>query len=301
MMSSAGSRAIFCSRSERVGRDGALRLGFERRGGRTVLAVCRYTLPLSVLAPVPLDDPAAVVWVLSPTGGLVGGDRLAIDVTVGEGAHACLTTSSATRVYRTAGEPAIQEVRLRLLAGATLEYVPDHAIPFAGSAFRQSILAELGEGARLILLDAFAAGRVGRGERWCFDRLESSVEVRDVRGWLLRERLRLSGVPAWAGLGLAEGAPYFASVAGFEALTEPTAGGRDPAGVATALLGEAAGLTEVSGEPPALEVGGGHLPRGGWLIRCLARDAPALTAALARLWDLARWHMLGLPPLSLRK
>ena len=64
----------------RVGRDGALTLRFEQRGAATVVAGCRYTLPLQVLAPVALDDPAAIVSILNPTGGLVGGDRLSIDV-----------------------------------------------------------------------------------------------------------------------------------------------------------------------------------------------------------------------------
>jgi len=32
-------------------------------------------MPLQVMAPVALDDPAAVVCMLNPTGGLVGGDR----------------------------------------------------------------------------------------------------------------------------------------------------------------------------------------------------------------------------------
>ena len=40
----------------RVGRDGALRLRFERRGHGTVVTACRYTLPLQVLAPVALDE-----------------------------------------------------------------------------------------------------------------------------------------------------------------------------------------------------------------------------------------------------
>src|SRR5207245_11659328 len=95
----------------RVGRDGALQLRCERRGPATVVAGCRYTLPLQVLAPVALDDPAAVVSMLNPTGGLVGGDRLSIDVGVAAGAHAVLTTPSATRVYRTEGEETIQSVR----------------------------------------------------------------------------------------------------------------------------------------------------------------------------------------------
>ena len=57
-------------RRPRVGRDGTLRLRFERRGAATVLAGCRFTLPLQVLAPLALDDPAAVVSILNPTGGV---------------------------------------------------------------------------------------------------------------------------------------------------------------------------------------------------------------------------------------
>ena len=61
---------------DRVGRDGALRLRFERRGAATVATGWRYTLPLQAPAPVALDDPAGGVSILNPTGGLVGGDRL---------------------------------------------------------------------------------------------------------------------------------------------------------------------------------------------------------------------------------
>src|SRR5881628_912526 len=125
--------------ASRVGRDGALALRFERRGDRSVLAGCRWRLPLQVLAPLALDDAAAIVSILNPTGGLVGGDRLAVDA----GAHACLTTPSATKVYRTAVGPAEQAVRLTLAPGARLEWVPDHTIPFAGAALRQRVEAEV--------------------------------------------------------------------------------------------------------------------------------------------------------------
>ena len=148
----------------RVGRDGALSLRFERRGPATVVAGCRYTLPLQVLAPVALDDPAAVVSILNPTGGLVGGDRLSIHVHAAAGAHAVLTTPSATRVYRTEGEPTVQSVRLSVGPRAVVEWVPDHTIPFAGSALRQSIDVDLDETAGLILVDAFSAGRIALGQ-----------------------------------------------------------------------------------------------------------------------------------------
>src|SRR5262245_25388858 len=106
----------------RPGRDGLLRLSFERSGRGSELASWRWTLPLQALGPLALDDPAVVVSILNPTGGLVGGDRLDIDVTAGMGAHACLTTPSATKVYRTLGLPAEQAVRLFLGPASTIEW-----------------------------------------------------------------------------------------------------------------------------------------------------------------------------------
>jgi urease accessory protein len=285
-MSSAGSTATFPCRPDRVGRDGTLHLRFERRGAATILARCRYSLPLQVLAPVALEGTAAVVSILNPTGGLVGGDRLMVDVSAEPDAHAVLTTPSATKVYRTVGPPAAQTVALRLARGATVEYVPDHTIPFSGSALRQAIVAEVGDAARLIVVDAFAAGRVGRGEAWHFHWLESALVVRDAAGWLLRDRLALQGDAGWAGLGLAEGAPYFATIAGFGEPGWPTVG----ADVAALT----AGTTGVS-------AAGGVLPRRGWLVRCLAVTAPLLTETVEGLWSAARRRMLGLGPLPLRK
>jgi urease accessory protein len=275
----------------RVGRDGALRLGFARRGPATVIAGCRFTLPLQVLAPMALDDPAAVVSILNPTGGLVGGDRLEIDVQAGAGAHAVLTTPSATRVYRAEGEPTVQTVRLSVGPRAVVEWVPDHTIPFAGSALRQAIDVELDETAGLILVDAFAAGRVAAGEAWRFALLESAISIRDPGGWLLHDRFVLRGPtrkddPALDGPGFTESHPYFASIAVVGAFD------RDCFAADVGSLDTSGGATKI---------GVAVLPRRGALVRCLAPSAPALLDAVAGCWRLARAAMLGLPPLALRK
>jgi urease accessory protein UreH len=165
--------------------------------------------------------------------------------------------------------------------------VPDHTIPFAGSALRQRITVDVGDGARLILVDAFAAGRVGRGETWAFRLLDSAIMLRDAKGWLLRDRFVLgrSGPLNPDRLGATDGHPYFASlvlvaddVEGFrrEVIQRFPAGGNVVA---------AAGV----------------LPRRGAIVRCLAPSAPALLGALDILWAAARHHILGLPPLGLRK
>lgn len=284
----SGSDAICSSRLDRVGRDGFLRLTFELRGARTVLTERRFTLPLQALEPMPLDSGgAAILMLLNPTGGLVGGDRLRTEVTVGAGAHCCLTTPSATKVYRTAGPVAVQEFFARLGTGAVLEYVPDHLIPSPGAALRQSIQIELGEGSIAILFDAFAVGRVARGERWGFAELESALIVTDSLGLRLRDRFRL--VPThrtWAGLGGMEGMDYLATLA---LLFDGDSGK-----LASELDAGLAGAPEVRG-------GVSRLARGGLLLRFLAASAPALQATCGRLWAVARRALLDRDPPDLRK
>jgi urease accessory protein len=270
----------------RVGRDGWLGLRFEQRQSRTVVTASRSTVPLQVLAPVVVDEPTAVVVMLNPTGGLAGGDRLVIDATAMTGAHACLTTASATKVYRTTGPPAEQHVRLTIGPGATLEYVPDHTIPFARSDLRQRIDVEIAESGRLIVVDAFAAGRVARGEAWQFAHLESAITVRDGAGWRFYDRLALRGSLAWAGLGFAEGHTYFATVVVIGS------------GAGEALCRGAAATLD---RRPGVAGGASVLARGGVVVRVLAQDAPALLDTLATLWRLARHVLLGLGPLALRK
>ncbi len=275
----------------RVGRDGALRLQFERRGAATVVAGCRSTPPLQVLAPLALDDPAAIVSILNPTGGLVGGDRLSIDVSLAAGTHAVLTTPSATRVYRTDAEEVTQSVKLAVGPRAVVEWVPDHTIPFAGSAFRQAIDVDMDATAGLILVDAFSAGRIARGEAWRFAALESAVSIRDQYGWLLHDRFVLRGPvakddPAWDGLGCGELHPYFASIA--------IVGAFD-------LEQLAAEVRRLWASGDDAWVGVAALARRGALVRCLAASAPALIDAIETCWGLGRRALLGLPPLRLRK
>ena len=120
----------------------------ERRGRSTFLAQSRFTLPLQALTPLETDDGTAFLMLLNPTGGVLGGDHLSTEIIQEPGAHVCLATPSATRVYRTAGRPAVLETAIKLGEGSTLEYLPDHVIPHANSALRQSLRVEMGPAAQ---------------------------------------------------------------------------------------------------------------------------------------------------------
>lgn len=234
-------------------------------------------------------DGVATLLLLNPTGGVLAGDRLDTDIALGPGSHACLSTPSATRVYRSPGPAAVQRVAMRLARGATLEWMPDHLIPSPGARLRQSTEITLTPDATLLYAEAWATGRLARGERWSFDLLDTSLLVRDEAGPLLRERCLLEGGPPRDGLGATESFGY---VATFAAIRPGGSGWED--------LARGLGR-ELAGAGPECRAGVTVLSRGGVLARLLCSSAPALQAVTEKLWARCRRELLGLEPLRLRK
>jgi urease accessory protein len=286
---SNGSATRCFSNPERTGRDGYLRLQFERRGRDTILGQSRFTLPLQALTPLTLEDGTAYLMLLNPTGGVLGGDHLVTEIVQKAETHVCLTTPSATRIYRTAEKPAILETVIHVGEGSTLEYLPDHVIPHAGSALRQSLRIEMGRASRAIVLDSFAAGRIARGERWTFSQIDSRTEVieRDKPAFLNRTFLHPAALEPER-LGLMEQFNYMASLSLF------ADGFRDWTRVAAALNSE---LEKV----PQVKAGVSLLSRGGCTVRYLARSASDMTRTNKSLWEVARESVLELPRFHHRK
>ena len=274
---------------ERVGRDGYLRLQFDRCGNSTILSQSRFTLPLQVLTPLELDDGTAYLMLLNPTGGVLGGDHLVTEIAQGKETHICLTTPSATRIYRTAEKPAVLKTVIQLGEGATLEYLPDHVIPHTGSALQQSLRVQMARGSRAILLDSFAAGRVARGERWNFSEIDSRTEV-DMCGktaFLNRTKINPAAQrPEHPGL--MEEFSYMACLSLF------ADGSEDWPQITVALNSELESVPQVKG-------GVSLLSRGGCVVRYLAKSASDLTCANRKLWDVARELVVRLPPFDHRK
>lgn len=274
---------------ERVGRDGFLRLRFARSGRATILARSRFSLPLQALTPLTLADGSSYLMLLNPTGGVLGGDHLVTEIVQEPGTHVCLTTPSATRIYRTTEKPAILETMIRVGEGATLEYFPDHVIPHAGSVLRQSLRVEMERGGRAIILDAMASGRRAHGEQWKFRELDSRIEVDLCGNPVYINRAKI--VPAEkhpTQQGLMEDFDYMACLSIFaDGFT------RWPEVFAT--------MNHELESAPEIRGGATLLSRGGCVVRFLARSAPDMTLANKRLRDAAREHVMGLPPFDHRK
>jgi urease accessory protein len=270
--------------------EGHLRLRADRVGGRTRLTELECRAPLQLMRCHHLDaalPDMAYATIVSPSGGVLQGDHLSIDVKAGRGARLHLDTPSALRLYRMPDGPAEQEVSLVVEEGGYLEYLPDPAIPFAGADFASRTRTEVAETATLILAEAVTAGRAARGEVHQFQRYESVVEIARPGGPVLALDATIldpiDGLAAPGRLGsyAASGALYVVH-AGF-----------DPR-----LLHEA--IADAAG--PDLMAGASSLPSdlGAWL-KVLGPNGPAVSALLGRAAAAAHHAILGSPPPASRR
>ena len=72
---------------------------------------------------------------------------------------------------------AIQHVNLTVGPGSTLEYMPDHVIPYEGSRAHLSMRVTAARGGCAIVSDCIAAGRLGRGEWHRYDALSMETRI----------------------------------------------------------------------------------------------------------------------------
>ena len=271
--------------------EGALHLVLRRVGQRTVLQECYFQVPLQVLRPLYLHDAGtAYKYLVSPCGGVEGGDVNSITVVVEPGARVCLTTPSATKLYAAPGLPARQQLDITLHAGAVLEYLPEQIIPFAQAAFQQHMAVRLGSGACVLAMEIIAPGRLARGEAFAYRDYDSSVSMETASGQvLLRERTRLR--PGWRGLdgpGLCEGYNYLGT---FYALVEGKNLAPELVEQVHMLLACRAGLLGSAT----------RLAHGGIAVRVLGADHTTVSQALHEAWDVLRRALLGYPAVAWRK
>ena len=197
-----------------AGWDARLRLEFERRDGRTVLAARSHAGPLRVQKPLYPEGPEVCqAIVVHPPGGIVGGDSLAIDIDADAEAHAQITTPGASKWYRSTGARATSVTSLRVGSGALLEWLPQEAILFDGAIASLSLRVELVPGGRFIGWDVTCLGRTAADERFTHGRLRQSLDI--VRGGapLFCERVAIDGGgPALQSGAILGGAPVFGTL-----------------------------------------------------------------------------------------
>lgn len=166
---------------------GHLSLHYRRSGERT-LALDRHHGPLRVLQSLYPEGPGICHHVLvHPPGGLVGGDRLALDVQLDAGAQALITTPGAARYYRSEGAVAEQRVQLSLGEGARLEWLPLETLAYSGCQGLNAVQLALSPGAELLGWDMLCLGLPGARQPFVAGAFEQCLHWPGV--WLERGRL----------------------------------------------------------------------------------------------------------------
>ena len=282
--------------SERGRARALLRLNFSRdsASGNTFLADSFQEAPLKVVRAFALEDGTALAHLHNVSGGLLGGDRLAIQVELEKGANVQLTTTGATRIYRhREGYSATTQCNeVSVGEGALLEYLPDATIPFAGARYLQRTSINLAAGAGMFWWEILAPGREARGELFEYEefaiRTSVSAMGRKIAAENLCLRPRQENVSSLARLGpYRYAATFYICRVGLEA--GALRGAEDQLRELTAALTR-------HGE---ILWGVSTLVAHGLVVRCLAHNGREVLPGLQAIWRSAKRHLYdreAIPP-----
>jgi urease accessory protein len=125
----------------------------------------------------PEDDALCQCIIVHPPGGIVGGDRLALDVTVARDSLVQLTTPGAAKWYRSAGNAALQTLHARVDAGAMLEWLPQGTIVYNGVHAQAATRIDIARGGIFIGSEIVSLGRRASGECFGMGQWRQRVEI----------------------------------------------------------------------------------------------------------------------------
>jgi urease accessory protein len=275
-----------------VGKTGFLRLGFERRDGQTILADLDRRAPYMaqrVLYPEPEAPDLAWLFMITTSGCVLQGDRLALEVTLAPGARAHLTTQSATKVHSMDANCAVQTQSIALADGAYLEFLPEPLIPHRRARFLSDTRISIAPTATLLYAEIVQPGRKHHHPDECFGATLLSLAVGAERPGghtLFTEKLVID--PARRPVrqtGVMDSFDVFGNAI---LLTPKEAADRIHARV-DAEVDAASGVA----------FGACHLPNdAGLIFKALGRETAQVKAKVREFWAIARQEVTGsaIPP-----
>lgn len=254
-----------------------LALEYTRQGGRTTLTGREHSGPLVVQkALYPEGEAVCHGIVLHPPGGIAGGDALRLELKLGAGAAALLTTPGAGKWYKSAGRQASLAQEFELGRGAVLEWLPQPSIVFDAARADARTAIRLDEDALYMGWEITCMGRTASGERFGSGELRQRTELWQQGRRLWCEYARLAGDD-----------PMLASAAGLNGGTVSAtliAAGRE---ISKDLLEQCRGVAPGDGQ-----AGVTALPRV-LLARYLGASSEAAMHYFIALWQVLRPALAG--------
>ena len=265
-----------------------LHLSFESASsGETTLRVKQQQPPWRVVRGFRSASGETLAHLHNLSGGILDTDNLECQLDLASHAQAQVTSTGATRVYRSRSRDrtAVQRVSARVGAGAYLEFLPDQLIPFSGSRFEQIASVDLDESASVIWWDRVAPGREASDEIFRFNSLAVSFELAVNHQPIAIERWTLdpqSNQPD----SLARLGPFHH----FATCYVCRAG--EPGSYWRNFESEMQSLADRLSNPEILW-GVSSLRAHGIVIRGVATSGRALGSGLLEFWKAAKWSLCG--------
>jgi urease accessory protein len=176
--------------------DGEASIAFRRAaGGKTVLADLYQRAPCRALFPTTENDEPIQSVLLTTSGGLTGGDRTRVSISVGADAQATATTQAAEKIYRAlpnTGDARV-EVDMSVGDGAWAEWLAQETIVFEGSRLRRSFTADVAATGRLLAVESIVFGRTAMGESFNSGLLHDAWRIRRDGRLVWADALHLEG------------------------------------------------------------------------------------------------------------
>jgi urease accessory protein len=173
----------------KAGKLGALilRLEQDKSNGKTSVKDQYSRVPLYTQRALYLEEALsnmAYMYIISPSGGMLQGDRYRMDITLRNHAFAHITTQGATRIYRMEGNYATQIINIDVGEDCYFEYIPDQVIPYRDSRFYQEANLRVHDNATLLYSEIITPGRVASGEHFDYDICYMKAIAKDHSGGL---------------------------------------------------------------------------------------------------------------------
>ncbi|KAL6196950.1 hypothetical protein ACLB2K_032563 [Fragaria x ananassa] len=157
------------------------RLVVEKVGGRSTVTRSFSKYPLKFIIPRKVGSSKAdAVWVYTLTygGGIVTGDSISCEFTIGEGCTTVITTQASTKVYKSLGAKCSEQVmEARVGSNALLAVIPDPVTCFSTARYSQKQIFRVASDSSLVLVDWITSGRHESGEKWDFDLYKSANHI----------------------------------------------------------------------------------------------------------------------------
>ncbi len=158
----------------KTGKVGFLKLVLQHDSQRnkTIVTEQRTQVPLYIQKALHYDETVpsmAHLFILSPSGGVLQGDRYRTDIELKNNAISHITTQGATRIYKMTSNYATQMINLKVGKDCYLEFLPEQLIPYKNSRYYQKATFTVDDSATLVYSETIVPGRVAMGELFDYD------------------------------------------------------------------------------------------------------------------------------------